>query len=75
MSLIVLYFLKDTSVLSFYIDIVLTLSIGSDNGLAPGWRQATIWTNAGILLIGTLGTNVSEILSEIHTFSFKKINL
>ena len=29
--------------------------IGSDNGLAPGQRQAIIWTNAGILLIGPLG--------------------
>ena len=38
-------------------------------------RQAIIWTNAGILLIGTLGTNFGEILSEIHTFSFKKIRL
>ena len=26
--------------------------IGSDNGLSPGLRQAIIWTNAGILLIG-----------------------
>ena len=25
-------------------------NIGSDNGLAPGRRQAIIWTNAGILL-------------------------
>ena len=25
--------------------------IGSDNGLSPEWRQAIIWTNAGILLI------------------------
>ena len=25
--------------------------IGSDNGLAPGWYQAIIWTNAAILLI------------------------
>ena len=40
--------------------------IGSDNGLSPERRQANIWTNAGILLIGTLGTNFSEILSEIH---------
>ena len=32
-------------------------SIGSDNGLLPGRRQAIIWTNAGILLIGPLGTN------------------
>ena len=49
--------------------------IGSDNGLSPGQRQAIIWTNAGILLIQTLGTNFREILSEIHTFSFKKMHL
>ena len=49
--------------------------IGSDNGLSPERRQANIWTNAGILLIGTLGTNSSEILSEIHIFSFKKMPL
>ena len=47
--------------------------IGSDNGLSPGRRQAIIWTTAGILLIGPLGTNFSEILIEIHTFSFKKM--
>ena len=29
--------------------------IGSDNGLSPGRRQAIIWTNDGILLIGSLG--------------------
>ena len=51
------------------------ISIGSDNGSSPGWRQAIIWTNAGILLIKPLGTNFSEILIEIHTFSFKKIHL
>ena len=27
-----------------------------------------IWTNAGILLIGPLGTNFSEILIEIYIF-------
>ena len=42
--------------------------IGSDNGSSPGRRQAIIWTNAGILLIGTLWTNFSEILSKIYTF-------
>ena len=46
--------------------------IGSDNGLSPDRRQAIIWINAGILLIRTLGTNFSEILSHIDTFSFKK---
>ena len=49
--------------------------IGSDNGLASGRRQALIWTNVGILLIGPLGTNFSEILIKIHTFSFKKMRL
>ena len=49
--------------------------IGSDNGLPPDRRQAIIWTNAGILLIGPLGTNLSEILIEIHAFSFKKMHL
>ena len=38
---------------------------GSENGLSPGRRQAIIWTNAGILLIGPLGTNFIEILIEI----------
>ena len=50
-------------------------SIGSDNGLSPGRRQAIIWTNAGILVIGPLGTNLSEILIKIHTFWFKKMHL
>ena len=49
--------------------------IGSDNGLSPGRRQAIIWTNAGILLIGPLGTNFSEISIEILIFSFKKMRL
>ena len=49
--------------------------IASDNGLSPGRRQAIIWTNAGILLIGPQGTNFSEMLIEIHKFSFKKIHL
>ena len=49
--------------------------IGSDNGLSPGRRQAIIWTNAGILLIGPLGTNFSEILTEIYIFSFKNMLL
>ena len=48
--------------------------IGSDNGLLPGWLQAIIWNNAEILLIRPLGTNFSEILIKIHTFSFNKIN-
>ena len=49
--------------------------IGSDNSLSPGRRQAIIWTNAAILFIGSLGTNFSEILIAILTFSFKKMRL
>ena len=49
--------------------------IGSDNGLSPSRRQSIIWTNAGILLTEPLGTNFSEILIKIHTFSFKKMHL
>ena len=49
--------------------------IGSDNALSPGRRQAIIWTNAGILLIGPLGTNFSEIYLEILTFSLTKMRL
>ena len=42
--------------------------VGPDNGLSPGRLQAIVWTNAGMLLIRNLRTNLSEILSEIHTF-------
>ena len=48
---------------------------GPDNGLSPGRRQAIFWTNAGILLIGPRGTNFSEIVIGIQTFSFKKMHL
>ena len=48
---------------------------GSDNGLSPGRHQAIIWTNAGKLLIGPLGTNFSENLIEILTLLFKKMHL
>ena len=51
------------------------ISLGPDNGLSPGRRQAIIWTDAGILLIGLLGTNFSEISIDIHTFSFTKMHL
>ena len=49
--------------------------IGSDDALSIGRRQSIIWTNAGILLIGPLGTNFWEILIEIYAFSLKKIHL
>ena len=49
--------------------------IASDNGLSPGRRQAIIWNIAGILSIGLLWTNFSEILIEIRIFSVKKMRL
>ena len=49
--------------------------ICSDNGLLPGRCQAIIWTNAGILLIRSLGTNLSEIFIGNQVFSFKKMHL
>ena len=41
------------------------VSIGSDNGLSPIRYQAIIWTNAGLLWIGHLGTNSGDIF--IHS--------
>ena len=48
---------------------------GSDNGMSSNRRQANIWTNAGILLIGPSVTNFREISIRILSFSFKKIQL
>ena len=48
---------------------------GSDNGLSPGRRQAIIWTNAGILSTGPLGTNFIENLFKILPFPFTKMRL
>ena len=49
---------------------------GSDNkSLSPGQCQVIIWTNAGILLIGPLETNFSEILIAIYVCLLKKIHL
>ena len=49
--------------------------IASHNGLSAGLHQAIIWTNAAMLLIWTLGTNISEIWNKIHTILFKKMHL
>ena len=57
-----------------HICVVKLIIIGSDNGLSPRRRQVIIWTNAGILFIGPLGTNFIEILIGIQTFSFKKMH-
>ena len=43
--------------------------IGLDKGLSSDRRQAIIRTNGGILLTGLLGTNLREILIEIHFFN------
>ena len=48
--------------------------IGSDNGLSPDRRQAIIWTNAGILLIRSLGKKLQwnqEKFLFIHFHSRK----
>ena len=47
-------------------------TIASDNGLSPDQHQAIILTNNGMLLILALGTNFSEIVSEIHMHSHDK---
>ena len=49
--------------------------IGSDNCLSPGRRQAIIWTNDEILLIGTSEANFNETVIKIHIFSSKKTHL
>ena len=46
-----------------------------DNGLSPGRRQTIIWTNNVILLIWSFGTKFSDIIIEIHIFSFEKRHL
>ena len=51
------------------------ITIVSYNGLSPHRRQAIIWNNDQILLVGPVGRNFSEILIEIYTFSFKKMHL
>ena len=47
--------------------------IGSDNCLSPRRRLAIIWPNAGMLPIGPLATNFSEILIKIWNFSSTKM--
>ena len=55
-----------------HISVSKPISIGSDNGLPPGRRQAIIWANAGVLWSGPWGTYIREILIENNKFSFKK---
>ena len=58
-----------------HICVIKLTAIGSDNGLSPGRRQSIIWTNARLLLIWPLGTNVSEMLIEMHISLLKKMHL
>ena len=41
--------------------------IGSDNSLSSDRYQAIVWTNVGILIIGTMGTNFNEIVIRIRS--------
>ena len=51
------------------------VSIGLGNGLSPVQCQAIMWTNAGLLSVRPLGTNLSEIQMERLSFSFTKMHL
>ena len=51
------------------------VGIGWDNGSPPIRHRAIIWTNDGLLSIGPLRTNFSEILIKIRTFTFTKMRL
>ena len=51
-----------------YICIRKVIIIGSDNDLSPGWCQAIIWTNAGILLIEPLGNKLQWNLNQNFYF-------
>ena len=50
-------------------------TIVSHNSLLPGRHQAIVWTNAGISLIGPLGTNFCEFLIETDIFSSREMHL
>ena len=53
--------------------VVNRVSIGSNNGLSPGRRQAIIWTNADISSIRTQRAYFNEIAFEIQIFLFMKM--
>ena len=54
---------------------VTRVNIGSDNGSSPIRRHAIILTSAGLLSIGPLGTNSSEIIINVQNVSFTKMFL
>ena len=45
---------------------------GSDNGLWTVLRQAIIWTDTDLFLIGPLGTNLGDILIKIKKLFIHK---
>ena len=49
------------------------VNIGSVNGLSPVRRQAITWTNAGLLSIGPLRTNFSEIWIKIKQEQLERL--
>ena len=51
------------------------VSIDSGNGLSPVRRQAITWTNPGVLRIGLMRINFSEIRIGILPFPVKKMHL
>ena len=55
-----------------YICISKLTIIGLDDSISTGRCQAIIWINAGVLLIGPLGTNFYEIWTEIHNLHSRK---
>ena len=57
-----------------YIHVVTNPHIGWANTDNNFWA-IIVWTSAGLLPIGTLGTTFSEILIKLQILSFTKINL
>ena len=75
---------KSNNLGAFFIAIYNTFSITVYTHATTFWTfifvimgsvSSMLLTNAGLLLIGPLGTNFSEIPIEILTFSFKKMRL
>ena len=65
--------------MSTHLNLVLHIYVKElGNGLSPVWRQAIIWTNAGILLIGPLVTNNHDFFNHnscifIHKNPFENV--
>ena len=77
MSLIVLYFLHSTSVLSFYIDVVLTLSIQNTPCYAVNDKNTTkpTWDSADSLVEAVLNYHKHVIFDQLPTREMWSIDL